>query len=128
MLSRNVEFKSFNTTVRISATHRRGEEPAIESQPWLELRGLALEPMKDVTDVVVSLYPKDKVKLEGASGLSWRGHPGEAASALRDHLPAGGLLFASKRRACRGAAAPCVATAGSAPAGRAPVANRQRAR
>jgi hypothetical protein len=52
MLWRKVEFKSFNTTVRISATHRRGEDPEIESQPWLQLRGVALQAVDGVTDVL----------------------------------------------------------------------------
>ena len=41
--------------------HERGDEPEIKSQPWLDLRGVAQEPVKGVTDVVVSLYPKNEV-------------------------------------------------------------------
>jgi hypothetical protein len=33
MLSRNVAISSFRTSVRLSASHRRGEEPEIQSQP-----------------------------------------------------------------------------------------------
>jgi hypothetical protein len=61
MLSRNVEITSFGATVRIGAVHRKGDEPEIESQPWLELRGTATEPVKGVKDVKISLYPQDKV-------------------------------------------------------------------
>jgi hypothetical protein len=44
MLSRNVEISSFGATVRIGAVHRKGEEPEIDSQPWLELRGTRSRP------------------------------------------------------------------------------------
>ena len=57
MLSRNVAISSFRTSVRLGASHRRGEEPEIESQPWLELQGKATEPIRDVTDVKISRYP-----------------------------------------------------------------------
>ncbi len=70
MLSRNVEFKSFRISVRLSASHPRKQEPFIESQPWLELRGVALEPVWDVTDVVVSMYPRDKVEVGTARPAS----------------------------------------------------------
>ena len=59
MLSRNLEITSFGASVRLHAIHRKGEEPYIESQPWLELPGTATEPVKGVTDVKVSMYPRD---------------------------------------------------------------------
>lgn len=70
MLSRNVEIKSSSLTVRISAVHRKGDEPEIESQPWLELKGVLTEPVKDVRDVVISLYPKDKMEVGTARPAS----------------------------------------------------------
>ena len=70
MLSRNVEIKSSSLTVRISAVHRKGDEPEIESQPWLELRGVLTEPVKDVRDVLISLYPKDKMEVGTARPAS----------------------------------------------------------
>jgi hypothetical protein len=70
MLSRNVEITSFDATVRISASHSRGEEPYIESQPWLELRGTATEPVKGVTDVKISLYPRGQVEVGTARPAS----------------------------------------------------------
>jgi hypothetical protein len=70
MLSRNVEFKSSSLTIRISAAHRKGEEPEIESQPWLELRGVLTEPVKDVRDVVISLYPRDRMEVGTARPAS----------------------------------------------------------
>ena len=59
MLTRTGEISSFSATVRISAVHQRGNEPEIESQPWLELRGKLHEPVKGVTDLKVSLYPRE---------------------------------------------------------------------
>src|SRR4051794_11556403 len=70
MLTRNVEISSFGATVRISAVHHKGDEPYIESQPWLELRGKATEPLKGVTDVKISLYPKDEVQVGTARPAS----------------------------------------------------------
>ena len=61
MLSRNVEISGFRTSIRISAVHRRGEEPEIESKPWLELQGKATEPIRDVIDVKISMYPEEPV-------------------------------------------------------------------
>src|SRR5690242_14417229 len=59
MLSRNVEISGFRMTARISAVHRRGEEPEIESKPWLELQGKATEPVRGVTAVKISMYPEE---------------------------------------------------------------------
>jgi hypothetical protein len=41
----------------------RGEEPYIESQPWLELLGTATEPVRDVTNVRISMYPQDELRV-----------------------------------------------------------------
>ena len=62
MLSRNITISSFRTSVRLSAVHRRGEEPEIESQPWLELQGAAKEPIRDVQNVKISMYPRDPLQ------------------------------------------------------------------
>ena len=61
MLSRNAMITSFSATLRTSATHRRGEEPEIETQPWLELRGTLEEPAKGVSEVRISNYPREPV-------------------------------------------------------------------
>lgn len=49
---------------------RRGEEPEMESQPWLELRGTLEEPVKGVQDVVISMYPRDKLEVGTAKPAS----------------------------------------------------------
>jgi len=70
MLSRNVAISSFPATVRIGAVHRRGEEPEIESQPWLELQGKATEPIRGVTDVKISMYPREPLVIGTARPAS----------------------------------------------------------
>src|SRR6266545_7870791 len=59
MLSRNVEISSSSATVRLDVVHRKREEPHIESEPWLELRGTATEPVRDVREVRISMFPRD---------------------------------------------------------------------
>ena len=46
--------------------HRRGEEPEIESKPWLELQGKATEPVRDVTAVKISMYPEEPLVVRTA--------------------------------------------------------------
>ena len=70
MLSRDVEIKSSSLAVRISAVHRKGDEPNIESQPWLQLKGVLTETVKGVRDVVISLYPKDRIEIGTARPAS----------------------------------------------------------
>lgn len=62
MLSRNVEITAFSPTIRLHAIHRKNEDPYVEAAPWLELRGKALEPLKGVTDVKISMWVRDDVK------------------------------------------------------------------
>jgi hypothetical protein len=70
MLSRNVAISSFSASIRIGAVHRRGEEPEIESQPWLELQGKVTEPVRDVTDVKISMYPREPLAIGTARPAS----------------------------------------------------------
>jgi hypothetical protein len=60
ILSRSVEFSSHRMSVGLRAVRQRGVEPYIESKPWLELKGTASEPVRDVKDVVISLYPEEQ--------------------------------------------------------------------
>ena len=50
--------------------HNKGDEPEIESQHGLELKGVLTEPVKNVRDVVISLYPKDTIKIGTARPAS----------------------------------------------------------
>lgn len=70
LLTRNVAVSSFNAHVSLRAVHERGQEPAVESGPWLELRGPLGEPVRDVTAVRLSMYPKDKVEIGTARPAS----------------------------------------------------------
>lgn len=70
MLSRGVEITGSGLTVRIRAVHAKGDEPEIESQPWLQLQGVLTEPVKGVREVVISLYPKDKLEV-GTARVVW---------------------------------------------------------
>ena len=62
-LMRDVEITSFNAHVSIYAMHEKGEEPYIESGPWLELYGVVADPIRSLTDVEISLYPRDTVEV-----------------------------------------------------------------
>jgi hypothetical protein len=70
VLSRDVEISSLRATVRLDAVHRRGEDPYVESQPWLELRGAATQPVREVRDVVISTYPVDAPQIGTARPAS----------------------------------------------------------
>jgi hypothetical protein len=70
MLSRDVEIKSSSLAVRIAARHHKGDEPKIESQPWLQLKGVLTETVKGVRDVVISLYPTDRIEIGTARPAS----------------------------------------------------------
>jgi hypothetical protein len=70
MLTRTGEISSFSASVRISAVHRKSEEPEIESQPWLELRGRLHEPVKGMTDLKVSLYTREPLTVGPARPAS----------------------------------------------------------
>jgi hypothetical protein len=59
MLSRDIAITALRFSVRINAVHERNSEPEIETQPWLEILGKAFEPVRDVTDVEISMYPRE---------------------------------------------------------------------
>jgi hypothetical protein len=62
LLWRIVEITSFCPTMRLHAVHRKHEDPYVEAEPWLELRGKALEPLKGVTDAKISMWVRDDIK------------------------------------------------------------------
>src|SRR4029450_3527492 len=70
MLAQNVEITGFSTTVGLNAVHHKGAEPYIESQPWLELRGTATEPVNGVTDVKISVWLRETPKVGTARPAS----------------------------------------------------------
>src|SRR5262245_38835774 len=70
MLSRNIEITGFSASVRLDAVHHKGDQPYIESQPWLELRGTAREPVKGITDIKISMWSRDKAEVGTARPAS----------------------------------------------------------
>jgi hypothetical protein len=65
-----VEITGVSTTVGLNAVHHKGTEPYIESQPWLELRGTATEPVKGVTDVMIRVWLRETPKVGTARPAS----------------------------------------------------------
>jgi hypothetical protein len=70
LLWRNVEITGVSTNVGLNAVHHKGAEPDVESQPWLELRGTATEPVSSVTDVKISVWLRETPKLGTARPAS----------------------------------------------------------
>jgi hypothetical protein len=70
LMSRDVEISSFEARVWLGTIHDRGNEPYIDSQSWLELRGMATEPVRDVTGVRISLYARDDLQVGTARPAS----------------------------------------------------------
>ena len=60
MLSHDVQITSSSLTYA-SARYMPGDEPEIDAQPWLQLKGVLTGPAKSVRDVLISLYRKDKL-------------------------------------------------------------------
>jgi hypothetical protein len=60
ILNRSVEINSFRASVGLRIDQPRDPDPEIEGKPWLELRGTTDEPIREVHDVVFSIYPEDK--------------------------------------------------------------------
>jgi hypothetical protein len=90
MLSRNVEITGVSTTVRLNAVHHKGAEPYVESQPWLELRGRATEPVNGVTDVKISMWLRETTERGyGTAGFRRRGAGREAGALVRALVAAG---------------------------------------
>jgi hypothetical protein len=69
MLWRSIEISSFSARVSLDAVHHKGQEPFIEAQPWLELRGTATEPVRDVRDVKISMFLRDRPQVGSARQL-----------------------------------------------------------
>jgi len=56
--------------VGLNAVHHKGSEPYVESQPWLELRGTATEPVNGVTDVKISMWLRETPRVGTARPAS----------------------------------------------------------
>ncbi len=69
-LTRNVEISTFRLTLRVGVDQPRDPEPEIEVKPWLVLQGVLDEPVRDVWDIVLSLYPDARTKIGTARPAS----------------------------------------------------------
>ena len=67
LLSRYATISSCSMSVRLHATHDRGEDPYKESWPWLELRGVLKEPVGDVEDLQGHLHPTGRLDVGTAT-------------------------------------------------------------
>lgn len=63
ILNRTVDIASFRTSLRVGVDEPKDTEPEIEVKPWLELRGVLAEPVRQTTDLVLSLYPDARTKV-----------------------------------------------------------------
>ena len=63
ILNRTVEITSFGTSLRVGVDEPKDPEPEIEVKQWLELRGVLDEPVRQTSDVVLSLYPEARTKV-----------------------------------------------------------------
>lgn len=63
ILNRTVHITSFGTRLRVGVDEPRDPEPEIEVKAWLELRGVLDEPVRQTSDIVISLYPDARTKV-----------------------------------------------------------------
>jgi hypothetical protein len=63
ILNRTVDIASFRTSLRVGVDEPKDPEPEIEVKPWLELRGVLDEPVRQTSDVVLSLYSDARTKV-----------------------------------------------------------------
>jgi hypothetical protein len=63
ILNRTVDIASFGASLRVGVDEPKDPEPEIEVKPWLELRGVLDEPVRQTSDIVLSLYPDARTKV-----------------------------------------------------------------
>lgn len=62
-LNRHLEISAVRISLRVGVDEPRDPEPEIEVKQWLELRGVLGEPVRQTSDVVLSLYPDNRTKV-----------------------------------------------------------------
>ena len=62
MLRRDVEVVAIHTYMSLDIVDPKGPDPLIGSEPWLEVRGKLNEPIRDATELVISVIAKDRPK------------------------------------------------------------------
>ena len=60
LLGRQIQVQSAAVHVSRRADKPRGSPPIFEGGPWLEVRGIAEEPARDVRDVVINVHVDDR--------------------------------------------------------------------
>ena len=60
LLRRDVEVVSIHTFMSLHVVDPKGAEPLIGSDPCLEVRGRINEPIRDVTELVINVQPKER--------------------------------------------------------------------
>jgi hypothetical protein len=63
VLNRTIEITAFGTRLRVGVDEPKDPEPEIEVKPWLELRGVLDEPVRQTSAVVFSVYPDARTKV-----------------------------------------------------------------
>lgn len=63
ILSRTVAVSEYRASLSVRAVTSRGMEPEIEGGPWLEVRGVLNEPLREASDVAINVYPTEKVEI-----------------------------------------------------------------
>jgi hypothetical protein len=71
-LTRTVEISSFSARVSLHVEEPKDADPQLEVRPWLELRGTMNESVRDVRDIVFSVYPKERTSVGTARPASVR--------------------------------------------------------
>src|SRR5688572_28018131 len=57
-MQRNVVITQVSPSIRFAVDEPKSPDPDIEGRQWLELRGQATEPLRDVREVVFHLWPE----------------------------------------------------------------------
>jgi hypothetical protein len=63
---RSVEISAFEARVSLQAERPRGEQPRVETDAWLVLKGLADEPVNEVRTVHIHLYAEERKEVGSA--------------------------------------------------------------
>jgi hypothetical protein len=66
LLTRSAEIVSFRASVRLRVQNPKEPEPEIEASPWLELHGTIDEPVRNVREVSINVYPDPRTTVDTA--------------------------------------------------------------
>jgi hypothetical protein len=63
ILNRTVDVTTCRASLRVGVDEPRDPEPEIEVKPWVELHGLLDEPVRQTSDLALSIYPDARTKV-----------------------------------------------------------------